>query len=314
MEKKRLLSFVALSILAISAGMIYLFREGHEVIAEVNGEKIYRKLYRIRLKQRLSEARASSNIPLSEKVKKDLSYKVLEELISRQLLIQASREKGNTVTEDEIDEYLHKIRKRFKHDKAFKKALEDRGITLEELRKDIADNILAIKFRASIGRDIIVLDDEARKYYEDHKEDFITPELFNIKLIAVPTLDEAKDIMQRLRRGEADFDELAKNQKIGFYRDIEGELGWTDLSTLSPEMGRAISKIAPGNYDGPIKGKEAYFIIKVLEKTDRIEVPYSRARSNIIHIIKQQKRIQKLREWLRDRGKSSKIKIYFENL
>ena len=74
---------------------------------------------------------------------------------------------------------------------------------------DIRAQLINQKVFDQVTKGVTVTQDEVRKYYEDNKKDFMTPESRDVAHILVKTKKEAEDIQRQLDEG-ADFGELAK--------------------------------------------------------------------------------------------------------
>jgi foldase protein PrsA len=227
-------------------------------------------------------------------------------------MVQTSLKMTNTVTEDELEREMNKMRKGLKEGETLEDFLKEKGATLKEFKRDLTDNILARKFISVIGRDMEASEKEMRNYYQEHRKDFFTPELFKISLLFAPTQEEGKEMLKMLREKRIDFSELAEKQPPSFYRDAGGKLGWTALETLPQEMAKAIASARPGELCGPAKGKFGYYIMRVEEKREKVEIPFGKAKPGIVHIIKEEKRKAMIKRWLQQERRFATIDIYLE--
>ncbi|HLG21360.1 MAG TPA: hypothetical protein VI382_00995 [Candidatus Manganitrophaceae bacterium] len=98
----------------------------------------------------------------------------LQDLIDNRLLrAEARRFVPQGPSEKEIDRKLKSIRDRFKSDPAFQEAMRRTGISLEELKKEIAENLWVEKLlQERISLFIFVTPQEIEKYYQEHAEAF----------------------------------------------------------------------------------------------------------------------------------------------
>ncbi|HEY5600348.1 MAG TPA: hypothetical protein VIK48_06610, partial [Candidatus Manganitrophaceae bacterium] len=108
--------------------------------------------------------------------------------------------------EKEIDRKLKSIRDRFKSDPAFQEAMRRTGISLEELKKEIAENLWVEKLlQERISLFIFVTPQEIEKYYQEHAETFegkkpeeVEPEIRDL-LAAQKGESKKKEYIARLR-------------------------------------------------------------------------------------------------------------------
>lgn len=62
---------------------------------------------------------------------------ILEKLIDRELLFQASEKEGIKVEDAKLEEQITQIKKQFPDEKTMEKSLADKGITLVEIRSQV---------------------------------------------------------------------------------------------------------------------------------------------------------------------------------
>jgi tetratricopeptide (TPR) repeat protein len=93
------------------------------------------------------------------------------------------------------------------------------------------------------------------------------PSSFGMRLIVVPTREEAEALIGELGRG-GDFAELAKARSIDPTAADGGSLGRVDPATLRPELRDALVSVAVGNYSGIIRIPSGFAILKVLNDAE----------------------------------------------
>ncbi len=148
----------------VSAGIIL-----DRVAAVVNGEVITMSELEGSVKAEAKRRRVTSEAGLAE-----LRREVIESLIDRNLILSDLR-KFNIVevTSEEVDKALESVKAGFGSEEEFESALEEEDMTVDELREDLADQILVRKY---VDRRIrffvrVTLDDQ-REYYQEHIDEF----------------------------------------------------------------------------------------------------------------------------------------------
>jgi hypothetical protein len=98
----------------------------------------------------------------------------LDSLINRALLLdEAHKFNLAQVTPEEVEQAFMKVRNRYPDEKSFEESLQREEITQDELKDNLRDQILVIKYvDRRIRAFILVTPDEEKKYYEEHKKDF----------------------------------------------------------------------------------------------------------------------------------------------
>ena len=98
----------------------------------------------------------------------------LDSLINRALLLdEAHKFNLAQVTPEEVEQAFVKVKSRYPDEKSFEESLRKEEITQDELKVNLHDQILVIKYvDRRIRAFVLVTPDEEKKYYEEHKMDF----------------------------------------------------------------------------------------------------------------------------------------------
>ena len=115
--------------------------------------------------------------------------------------------------------------------------------------------------------------------------------------ILVPTEDEAKAALKRVRAGE-DFakvaDEVSKDPG-----SKGGDLGWFTQERMVPEFGEAAFKLTKGQISDPVKSQFGWHVIKLEDKRTKPFPPVEDVKSQVAQYVAQKSQtelIMKLRE------------------
>ncbi len=176
----------------------------------------------------------------------------LNELIKKELLYQEALKKGF----DKDAEYLKRV---------------------EDFKKITLVGTLLEKEMASKAT---VSDQDIKDYYEKHKEEFAVGQI-RASHILVKTEEDAKKILERLKKGE-DFAKIAKKSSIdpGSAKN-GGDLGFFSAGQMVPEFEAVAIKLKPGEISEPVKTKFGYHIIKVTDKKIGKSVEFEKVKSYI---------------------------------
>jgi parvulin-like peptidyl-prolyl isomerase len=162
----------------------------------------------------------------------------LDELIKKEMLYQEALKKGL----DKDPQYLGKV---------------------EDFKKLTLVSMLIEKEIEAKGK---VTEQDARNYYEKHKEDFAAVSQIRISHILVRTEDEANKISDSLMKG-GDFAKLAKEKSIDTRTAKNGgDLGYMSRGQMMPEIEAAAVRLKIGEISQPIKTRAGYELIKVTDK------------------------------------------------
>lgn len=117
-----------------------------------------------------------------------------------------------------------------------------------------------------------------RKYYNDHRSDFVLSEAVRAAHILTETETEAIMIALRARAGETGFGELAAD----YSRDPNtamhgGDLGWVEKGVMEPEVDAAIMKGRQGEIVGPVKSGYGWHVIMIADRRPASQLTFEEA-------------------------------------
>jgi peptidyl-prolyl cis-trans isomerase C len=207
--------------------------------------------------------------------------KFLDELIKKELLYQEALKKGI----DKDAEYQRKVAE-------FKK-LTLIGQLLEK----------EIETKAK------VTDQDVKDYYEKHKEELASVSQIRASHILVKTEEDAKKILERLKKGE-DFAKIAKKSSIdpGSAKN-GGDLGFFSSGQMVPEFEAAAARLKTGEISDPVKTKFGYHIIKVTDKKMGKPVEFEKVRNVIFQRLSAERQKEFFDSYIEGLKKSYKVEL-----
>ncbi len=141
-------------------------------IVIVNGSGISRDDYNREISQVRKRISRQGKFP-SESQLSEIKKRILEQMISRELLYQQSQRMGVKVKASEIDERFELLKKRFANESEFNIALQEQNLYVDTIKARIKRGI-AIK--QLIDRQIVpkvkVTDKETRSFYDNNPQFF----------------------------------------------------------------------------------------------------------------------------------------------
>ena len=111
-------------------------------------------------------------------------------------------------------------------------------------------------------------DDAEHKVYDDAVKQIAAEPEVHARHILVETEDEAKQVVEELKKG-ADFAELAKKKSKDPGASDGGDLGFFTKDQMVPEFSAAAFSLEPGKISDPVKSQFGWHVIKVEEKRNR---------------------------------------------
>ncbi len=199
--------------------------------------------------------------------------KFLDELISRELLLQEAHRRGLDQTP------------------AFRERLER---TKERL---VLDELL----REAVKAKVRLTEDELESHYAAHPEAIPDEEIRAAHLL-VSSLAEAKYLKKQLAGG-ADFAKLAQRYSIDpATRGKSGDLGTYQRGSFGPDFDAALLTLKPGMVSEPVKTDAGFHLIRMTSRSpgdpQRVQAARERLRQEL-YAEKQQKRFEQFMSELR---------------
>lgn len=126
----------------------------------------------------------------------------------------------------------------------------------------IVDQALARSLEEELQKKIRIDDAAVKKYYEENRDRYVTPEKIEARHILVDSKAEAEEILAKIRAG-GDFAELAREKSKCPSADKGGDLGWFERGKMDPAFEQAAFKLKKGEVSDVVKTSFGYHIIKV---------------------------------------------------
>ena len=139
-----------------------------------------------------------------------------------------------------------------------------------------------------------VSDAEAKKVYDEKIGSLKPEEEIHARHILVKTEQEAKDVAERLKKGE-DFAKVAKEKSQDSAAE-GGDLGFFTRGQMIKPFEEAAFKLEAGKISDPLQTQFGWHIIKVEEKRNRPLPSFDQVKDTIYDQLTQQKATQTLRD------------------
>ncbi len=231
-----------------------------------------------------------------------IKAEVLRGLIEQKLLEIEILRLGIEVTDAEIDNYVNRIKQANNYtDEALEMALMREGLTKQEFRDRIKNEILREQYVSFRLRDrLVVRDEDVRAYYENHRDEFAGDPVLHLAELRLNLPPDANDeqvraaftkineLYQQLLAG-SDFAELARQNSQGATADAGGDIGEFKLDELKDTYRKAAAPLEAGQLSTIFRDGGGFFILKVLEKTLSGQQPLEDVQDRIRMILRKQK-------------------------
>jgi peptidyl-prolyl cis-trans isomerase C len=148
----------------------------------------------------------------------------------------------------------------------------------------LRDKALMESLLGKIAKDATT-EDAIKKTYDEAAKNQKPETEVRAHHILVPTEDEAKAALKRVKGGE-DFgkvaDEISKDPGAK-----GGDLGWFTKDRMVPEFADAAYKLEPGQISDPVKTQFGWHVIKLDEKRPKVFPPLDQVREQVSRYVAQ---------------------------
>lgn len=309
------------SLLAAAGAMLAVSSLGaarivDRIIARVNNEIVTQRQYE-REQQRLREqlAQEYSGAELEAQLREQ-SRNLLRDLIDQDLMVQKAKDLDINVDIDVVKQ-LEDLRKRYNMPTLddFQKEVEKQGLSWEDFQEKIKRDLL---MREVIGREvgsrIIVSREDARKYFNEHKQDFASAEGVRLAEVLIsPEKHSPQEVETRTKEALAElkagarFAQVAKKYSDDPTGSEGGDVGFFKTGQLAPEIDQAVRKLDVNETSDAFQTKHGTMIVKVLERRKAGIPAFEDVESRVNNILYDQKIQASLRQYLAELRKQSYV-------
>ncbi|MSU57532.1 MAG: hypothetical protein EXS35_05035 [Pedosphaera sp.] len=264
-----------------------------------------------------------------------LELQILERMIQIQLLVNKATDADRAKGKETAAKQFEVILQRAGSEEALARQLKSVGLNADELRVKMADEATA-QTVADRELNVVVSEDEAKKYYDEHPASFEEPEMVRASHILLTTFDTATraqlpddqkqakrkladDLLKRARAGE-DFAKLVKDYtEDSGSRETGGEYKFPRASAdprraMQPEFESAAFALYTNQISDVVTTTFGYHIIKLSEKIPARKLPLTEVSTALKDGLKRQQTEKLLPDYIEKMEKDAKVEILDEKL
>ncbi len=273
-------------------------------VASVDGRAISRQELERELAQEIDLGGNTPSSLSSEALKRS----VLESMLERFLLLRAARNANVSVSTEEVDRELLRLRADYPGDR-FNEALAQGRLSLADLREKTTALLTIQKlFRDQVYPRVAVTEEEIRVYYEGHSGDFQQPEEVRAAQIVVKTAPEARMIEQQLRVGK-DFGEMARKYSLSPDAKAGGDLGFFARGQMPRQFDDVAFRLKVNQVSSVVSTNYGFHIFKLLAKRPARKKLLSEVKGQIEQKLVGEKREQAQAEYVKMLKDKAVIKV-----
>jgi len=248
---------------------------------------------------------------------------VLDELIGITLLQQEAKAQGVAPTDQEVDRQVAAQKGQFPSEEAYKKALQQTGLTEAMLRQQAREQIAAQKYvQTKVVPNVNVTEQATKDFYEQNKDKIRAPERMHLRHILIAVSQQAtpadkekakakaEDLLKQIQGG-ADFAKLAQaNSDDSSSKANGGDLGWASPGQAPPIFEKAAMALKPNQVSPVVESPYGYHIIQLLERQAPATVPYEQVKDRIGMMLKQKQAGELIQARIKELRAKGKVEVY----
>jgi peptidyl-prolyl cis-trans isomerase SurA len=236
---------------------------------------------------------------------------VMRELLDELLLLSRGDQLAVEVSTERLDAAMAQAKDNagVATDEEFRAALAQSGMTAEELRQRLRDNLL---FQEVLGREvhskIEVQEEELQRYYREHPDEFRVPEQVELREIVVldaagkPAEEMAAlagSIRAELLAGKT-LEEVAAVHAGQNLTSSPIALGWLSLRDLDPALAAALAGVDQGGVSAPVRGRGGLHLLQVVARKEARLRPYGEVQEELERAERSRRFRDQLTTYMRD--------------
>jgi peptidyl-prolyl cis-trans isomerase SurA len=313
-----------------------------QILVKVNGEIFtksdleQRQIAALRQKGQAIDLKSDPNNAQLRKALDEITPQIMVDAIDEMVIVQRGKELGYTLSDQQFKSVVDNIRKenKIETDEQFQAALKSENLSMADLRRNLERSMISQRVQQNeVLAKIGVTDDEAKKYYDAHLNEFTTPPTVTLREILVAVAGDPKvmnvaadeaaqakalQIRKRATGGE-NFERLASEVSDSPSKANAGLIGPLSVNDLSPELRKLIESMKVGDVSQPVRTARGYQLLKLETITPTNTMPLDKAREQISERVFTDKRkaeylkyLQKLRAQAIIEWKNEDVKKAFE--
>ena len=290
-----------------------------DVVARVNGEAINRA----DLEEAVSEVETRAGQPMPADQRDRVLRAVLDQLIGYRLLVQETAARKTAVPDAEVEARIGQIRSQFPSEEVFQQQLQQRKMTLEQLRTDTRASLqITALLQAELDAKTAVTPEQVNDFYVKNPAAFQQGERVKASHILVRVQANADAAEREKARAKAaglladvkagkDFAALAKQYSDDPGSGAQGgDLGFFQRGQMVPPFEQAAFALSVGQTSDLVTSDFGFHIIRVTDKQPGRTQTLEEVRPDIEQYLVGQNREQQTRLFVEALKAKGKVEIY----
>src|SRR5919199_4847180 len=251
----------------------------------------------------------------------NLRGQIIQFLVERSEYEQVAKDRDLKVSDKDVEDRLQQVKQQYfvnppgqkaaskaQIEKRYQQQLKAQGLTDEDVKDGLRYQLLRQKVYDSVTKDVKVSDDDAKKYYDDHKQQYqqpALPESRDVRHILVKSRAKALAVYKQLKGG-ADFAKLALKVSIDPSKTSGGRPTVCKKQAVSciktvPPFEKVAFSLKNNQISKPVHTRFGWHVIQALgpvKKSSKAKpIPFDQVKAAIKQQLIQQKKQDEMTKW-----------------
>lgn len=198
----KIVAWCSIAIFALTVISVSSVTAQDEPAIEVGSETMDASTVQQRIDQRMQQMKQrfgkqlKKKPGLEEKMRKKTKNQVVKQIVSQLVILTHAKQSNLSVSQDEIDQKIGKLKKKQPGKQSFAKMLEQSDMTEKQFKKRMRESILVNKYIEQETGEVSVSPEEARTFYDENSKRFKNRSFEELRERIVQMLEQRKKQQQ----------------------------------------------------------------------------------------------------------------------
>lgn len=237
----------------------------------------------------------------------------LLKMVEQALFLQAAKKESLEVTDREVQQAEHALRATYTDSQFFTK-LDGMGLTLEEWRQDLRQDLLVRKLiERRISRQVKVEKADVEAYYRANQQRFRRAPRVKLQQIVTESKAEAYRLRTQLARG-ADFARLARASSVAPEAKNGGVAGWFSPGQLPEKLDKVAFALRRGQVSDVVQTPYGFHVLRIIEQENAANLKFSEVQEMIQQKLFQEQQALLFQQYAQQLWRNSTVRTYLDRL
>jgi len=253
------------------------------ILARVNDRVVTITEFRDRLRQELSQ---QPSRPEGDELR-SFAEGLFDSVVEEMLLLERAEEMRIKVEDSDVDRAIDALREenKLEDEAAFGQALEDAGLSVEQLRRRYRENMLLHRAVQSEIKTTDITEEELRQIYEEEIDAYRTPPMVVLEQLVFPVEEDGSDREEVVRVARGLVARVSEGTDLVAEATLAGvevqELGSIPEADLRPVLRGALAGLEDGGMTEPMEIPGGIQVLRLVERVPEGHEPFESVKESL---------------------------------